>query len=174
MIVLQCINPCPVAKIQRSSAFTPAYLQDMYQNMFQFSTFNRFDQIVIGKHFKCFFIEFFILCHQHNRDIMSFQAHCPYSFQTPALITIQPQKYQIADLVSPLPVLSEDSLWSDTEGALHQGPVPESCLYSFCASFRISSHIAIVITASCRVFLPHALSDINILFSKKDLRNMCF
>lgn len=122
MIVLQCINLCPVTKIQCSSVFTPAYLQDMFQNMFQFSTFNRFDQIVIGKHFKCFFIEFFIFCHQHNRDIMSFQAHCPYSFQTPALITIQSQKYQITDLMS-LCQSFQKTLSSDTEGALHQEPV---------------------------------------------------
>lgn len=104
-------------------------------------------RIVIGKHFKCFFIEFFILCHQHNRDIMSFQAHCPYSFQTPALITIQPQKYQIADLVSLCQSFQKTLSGSDTEGALASGTSVESCLYSFCASFRISSHIAIVITA---------------------------
>ena len=173
MIVLQCINMCPVAKIQRSSAFTPAYLQDMYQNMFQFSTFNRFDQIVIGKHFKCFFIEFFILCHQHNRDIMSFQAHCPYSFQTPALITIQPQKYQIADLVSLCqsfqktlsgPIQKELCI-RDQCGKL---PVQLLCILSYFITYRDRHH------CHCRVFLPHALSDINILFSKKDLRNMCF
>ena len=123
---------------------TALFLQDMYQNMFQFSTFNRFDQIVIGKHFKCFFIEFFILCHQHNRDIMSFQAHCPYSFQTPALITIQPQKYQIADLVSLCQSFLSLVRYRRSSAS---GTSVESCLYSFCASFRISSHIAIVITA---------------------------
>ena len=153
MIVLQCINLFPVAKIQRSSAFTPAYLQDMYQNMFQFSTF--------------------ILCHQHNRDIMSFQAHCPYSFQTPALITIQPQKYQIADLVSLCqsfqktlsgPIQKELCI-RDQCGKL---PVQLLCILSYFITYRDRHH------CHCRVFLPHALSDINILFSKKDLRNMCF
>lgn len=92
------------------------------------------------------FIEFFILCHMHNRDIMSFQAHCPYSFQTPALITIQPQKYQIADLVS-LCQSFQKTLSGPIQKELCIGPVWKGCLYSFCASFRISSHIAIVITA---------------------------
>lgn len=158
MIVLQCINLFPVAKIQRSSAFTPAYLQDMYQNMFQFSTFNRFDQIVIGKHFKCFFIEFLILCHQYNRDIMSFQTHCPYSFQTPALITIQSQKYQIADLMSLCqsfqktlsgPIQKELCIRNQC-GKL---PLQPLCILSYFITYRDRHH------CHCRVFLHHALSD---------------